>query len=362
MNTNVGILGIGIHLPPNVRTNEWWPARIVERWESAANEKVAAHMTGRAVDDVQVTDGVRKVQEAIGRYASDPFRGSVQRRVADERTGAFEMARRAAAEALERSGLAPDRIDCVLTFDLTPDYLNAPNGAALVDELGLNKGAFVSEVDQVCNSFNAQLAVAEGLIASGRCQNALLVTTSARTRMTMVEDPGSAWFGDGACAAVVSRVSAHNGILGWCHRSDGSLRKCLVDGVPGRAWYQDGHVQMYTEDRAASRRMLLLLADRARDTIDAALKAAGVDKRDIAFFAGHQSTRWMLEVLQDHAGLRHARSFETFSWAGTLSGANIPLAVGMAEREGLLKEGDLVVTFTPGTGMTYSSCVLRWGR
>ena len=34
--TSVGILGIGIHLPPEVRKNDWWPASVVDRWPDSA--------------------------------------------------------------------------------------------------------------------------------------------------------------------------------------------------------------------------------------------------------------------------------------------------------------------------------------
>jgi hypothetical protein len=34
----------------------------------------------------------------------------------------------------------------------------------------------------------------------------------------------------------------------------------------------------------------------------------------------------------------------------------------MASREGTLRDGDLIATFSAGTGQTYSSVLLRWGR
>ena len=63
---------------------------------------------------------------------------------------------------------------------------------------------------------------------------------------------------------------------------------------------------------------------------------------------------------QSVAGLTHARSLDTYPWAGNLAGANLPMVMAVAQREGLLKKGDLVACYAGGGGMTWSAAVLRW--
>ena len=67
-------------------------------------------------------------------------------------------------------------------------------------------------------------------------------------------------------------------------------------------------------------------------------------------------------VAQECAGLRRARFVDTYATAGTLSAANVPLVLEVARREGSLQDGDVVATFSGGSGETYSSLILRWGR
>ena len=52
----------------------------------------------------------------------------------------------------------------------------------------------------------------------------------------------------------------------------------------------------------------------------------------------------------------------TFPWASSLAGANLPLVMATAERDGLLRSGDVVATVSGATGMTMSVCVFRWGE
>ncbi|MGK3981720.1 3-oxoacyl-[acyl-carrier-protein] synthase III C-terminal domain-containing protein [Sorangium sp. So ce136] len=51
-----------------------------------------------------------------------------------------------------------------------------------------------------------------------------------------------------------------------------------------------------------------------------------------------------------------------FGLTGSLSASNIPSALAVAEREGRLQQGDVVATHAGGSGICWSSAVLRWGR
>jgi 3-oxoacyl-[acyl-carrier-protein] synthase-3 len=82
----------------------------------------------------------------------------------------------------------------------------------------------------------------------------------------------------------------------------------------------------------------------------------------VSFYASHQGTSWLRAVTQEFAGLGHARSVDTFPWAASVMGVNVPLVLAAAVREGKLREGDLAVAFSGGLGETWSSVVIRWGR
>lgn len=353
---NVGILGIGTFLPPDVRTNDWWPRSIVAEWEKRAvlsKERVG----GQAPT---LRPGERQVLEAMSAYVDDPFRGAVERRVMPAEMKSSDMEIASARQALERSGVATDSIDFVITYSFCPDELLCPNAFVLHEALGLPRHCFTTGVEAACNSFLVALTLAEKLVAGG-ARNGLVVQSCGISRLLRQEDPTSAWFGDGAASVVVGR-SERGGILASATLTDSSLHPAVVTGVPGRAWYEEGRSYFYAKDRASAFRIMAGVADCGKEVIGLALERAGVLPGDVDFFACHQISPWMRKTVQDYCGLTRAKSVETFTWAGNLASVNVPLVLDLGGREGLLREGDRVVLYGGGAGITYSATVLRWGR
>jgi 3-oxoacyl-[acyl-carrier-protein] synthase-3 len=81
----------------------------------------------------------------------------------------------------------------------------------------------------------------------------------------------------------------------------------------------------------------------------------------VTFYGNHPATVWFADVTRSAAFLVNAKTVDTFTWTGNLGAANIPLSLELGEKEGLLKEGDLVAMCGGGAGMTWSGAVMRWG-
>ena len=106
--------------------------------------------------------------------------------------------------------------------------------------------------------------------------------------------------------------------------------------------------------------MFLGISDRAVSVIGGALEKANLPKSRVGFFACHQSTSWLGKVIQQQAGLQHSQTLDTFDWAASIGSANIPLVLKKASESNVLKNGDIVVAYTGGTGITDCATVLRW--
>jgi 3-oxoacyl-[acyl-carrier-protein] synthase-3 len=170
------------------------------------------------------------------------------------------------------------------------------------------------------------------------------------------------WFGDAGTAVVVGPVGEGRGILSAAHHTDGSLHKALMLTVPGKRWFENGEVVAYSEDHRANFDMVVNIADRAKQALHESIHEAGLTPADVDFYACHQAFLWLREATQRHAGMVNARSVDTFKWAGSVSSANLPLVLAMGERDGLLRDGDVVAMHQGGTGTTWSSLTMRWGR
>lgn len=352
-----GILGIGIHLPPEIRKNDWWSDAVVRSWEPKTN----LVRPGHGAADAQ-TEGARRTLLSMTEFKDDPFKGAVERRVLPRGGNGSQMEVAAAQDALTRAGVKPDEIDLLMVFTQLPDHLMVPNAPLVHAQLGLGRNCLTFDTQAACNSFMVQYAIAEQMIASGQVRNALLIQTSNVSAICRPQDHHSVWFGDGSTAVVVGPVSAGRGTLAWSHRTDGSFHQALMAGKPGETWWEADQTFVYTHDKQLARNMLLLIADLAKEVVDEALQKSGHRPSDVNFYATHQSTHWFRKATQDYMGLDHAKSFDSFAWTGSLGPANIPFMLGMGEREGLLKAGDLVAMYTGGSGITWSGQVMRWGR
>lgn len=356
--TAAGILGLGSYLPPTVRTNAWWPPEEVARW----HERMAHRATQPAPPTADLTSGAARTLAAMAAYADDPFRGAIERRVMDPEMTSSEMEANAAREALAHADVRPDQIDVILSQTPVPEHLMV-NGATITHRLlGLPRRCMAIGTEGACNAFALHASLAAALIRSGQARHVLSVHSSAITRVHGPVQPHSAWWGDGAAAAVFGPVADDRGLLAAIHNADGSRCDALVLGVPDHAWWDDGAITTHAVNRISTRDMLMGMVDRGGEAITAALAAAGVTTAEVGYYASHQSTPWLTRATAAQAGLDHARTLVTFPRLANMNSVNVPYILSEGVRTGALADGDLAVTFSGGLGETWSSLVFRWGR
>ncbi|MEA3545240.1 MAG: 3-oxoacyl-[acyl-carrier-protein] synthase III C-terminal domain-containing protein, partial [Thermodesulfobacteriota bacterium] len=91
-----------------------------------------------------------------------------------------------------------------------------------------------------------------------------------------------------------------------------------------------------------------------------ALAANGYTSADVAQFIPHQANLRILEATTKRLGLTKEQSFINVHKYGNTSGATIPIAIDEAYHQGLLKEGDLILSAAFGGGFTWGSALIRW--
>ena len=96
------------------------------------------------------------------------------------------------------------------------------------------------------------------------------------------------------------------------------------------------------------------------DVSNEALAANGFSSADVGQFIPHQANRRILEATTKRLGLADEQSFINVNKYGNTSGATIPIAIDEAFQQGLLKEGDLLLSAAFGGGFTWASALIRW--
>ncbi len=362
----IGLLGVATFLPPETRTNQWWPAEIVDRWIAArAGSPPPPSGVPVAERPPHLTDAMARVLAAMTAQAFDPFHGVQTRHVMPAGMASIDMERAAAEQVIahvERRGhFARDQLDALLVHTAVPEYLLSNSASALHHALGLPARCLAFELAASSHSFLAQLTLAEQMIASGRARHVLIVQSCALSRVLDPEAPLAPMFGDGAAATIVGPVE-RGGVLANVQRTDGRYPRALIASVPGQRWYDDGRVVLHSADPVGARQVFLQTADFAIEVVGQALRDAGLAPGEVDFFAVHQGTPWLRQVAHDVLGLTRARSLDTFATTGYLFGVSIPLVLETAQRRGLVARGDKVVLYGGGGGVTFGAIALGWGE
>ncbi|MBB1490920.1 ketoacyl-ACP synthase III [Paracoccus sp. MC1854] len=285
--------------------------------------------------------------------------GIERRHFAAEAEFTSDLAIAAARQALDRAGMTAEDIDAIVVATSTPD-LTFPATATIVQAgLGMQRG-FAYDIQAVCAGFVYALANADGLIRSGQADRVLVIGAETFSRIMDWTDRGTCvLFGDGAGAVILEGVdtegtSDDRGVLATDLNSDGNLRELLyVDGGVSRT----GTVGML---RMQGNLVFRHAVDKLAATAKRVLEKAGLTPGDVDWLVPHQANLRIITATAQKMQLPMDKVILTVADHGNTSAASIPLALSVADTEGKLKPGDVIVTEAIGGGMSWGSVVLRW--
>lgn len=282
--------------------------------------------------------------------------GIVTRTRAVKETDAIDLAAIAAAEAIEKSGVAASDVDLVIVATISNPKQSPSVSAIVADRVGANPAA-AYDVNAACAGYAYAIAQADALIRAGAAKHALVIGTE---KLSDIVDPAdrsiSFLLGDGAGAALIG-PSDTPGIAPAVWGSDGSkadavgMNHTLTD-------YRDGDVPWPTlrqEGPTVFRWAVWEMAKVARE----ALEAAGVEAADLAAFIPHQANMRIIDEFAKQLKLPEttviARDIET---TGNTSAASIPLASHRLMAEHPELSGGLALQIGFGAGLVFAAQVV----
>jgi 3-oxoacyl-[acyl-carrier-protein] synthase-3 len=288
--------------------------------------------------------------------------------------GGSELAEKAAREAMQRAGVEPAEIDCIILATLSPEHTFPGTACFLQERLGL-PGIPAMDVRNQCSGFIYGLSVADAWIRTGQYRRVLLVGTEVHSTGIDITTRGrdvAVLFGDGAGVVVLGAeegqatgANGARGVLSTHLHADGRFAKALWIEAPGSRFYplRISH-QMLDEGRhfpqMKGRQVFQAAAQRMPEVIHEALKANDLRLDDIALLVPHQANQRISEVVAKQLSLPMERVVCNIERYGNTTAASIPLALYDAEQDGRLKRGDLIVLCSFGAGFTWASAVVRW--
>jgi 3-oxoacyl-[acyl-carrier-protein] synthase-3 len=359
-----GIIGLGIWVPSEVRRNDAWPASFRQKFSEKREARKAVdlmhverHGQGRPHEDL--------LERYTAPYENDPFKGTVERRVAPPEMLAVEGEAVAARRAIEDAGLDPRDISFVFSSAVVPDRVCPPNATAIQHLTGCVNAPALG-VEAFCGSPPAHLELAAAMIEAGRAKYILCVHSHVISRAMELTHPASPVFGDAAAAFIVGGVAQDRGLIGVASATDGSLAGAVTWNDPRKVvsnWWcpAPGPVYLGADEPEALRRLVDNALAYPIDTIRDACKNAQVPVDAVAAIAMIQPLAWYQAAVAEGLGISGDRIPSTHSIYAHIGGVGVVVNLLEARERGLLQDGSLAVLYGHGAGMTRYATVLRWG-
>jgi 3-oxoacyl-[acyl-carrier-protein] synthase III len=302
---------------------------------------------------------------SIGIETTDEWiveRTGIKQRHLAKTESATDLAASAARNAMTKAKVQPGEVDLIVVGTASPDRLLPSAAVDLQAALGASRAA-AFDVGAACSGFIYGCTVAEGLMASGAYETALVVGVEKLSAITDWQDRATCvLFGDGAGAAILKRAKQHKGILAAYVRSDGTLGDLLCRPAGGAT-------TPFSADVLDARTQFIRMNGRevfkhaVRSMSDAAMRALDVAKltgTDIDVMIPHQANIRIIEATAKHANIPMEKVFVNVDKYGNTSAASIPIALDEALEQGRLREGSTALLVAFGAGFTWGAMVVRF--
>jgi len=288
--------------------------------------------------------------------------GIVERRIAEAGTSTATMAAEASRVAMQRAGVHAGDIDVIVLSTATQDRLLPATAVDLQAELGATRAA-AFDVSAACSGWLYALTVAEGLIATGSAETALVIGAEKMSSIIDWKDRNTCvLFGDGAGAAVLKRSHKGKGILSSFMRSDGTLAELLYRPAGGaRTPFDDDVLAGRTHFvKMAGREVFKHAVRSMAEACDRALDGARMTGQDIDILIPHQANVRIIEATAKHANIPMDKVYVNVDRYGNTSSASIPIALDELVEAGRVTEGTTALLVAFGAGFTWASMVVRF--
>ena len=327
-------------------------------------EKINAVITGvggYVPDYVLTNDELSRMVDTTDEWIMTRIGVKERRILNEEGLGTSYMARKAAKQLMQKTGVNPDEIDAVIVCTSTPDYHFPSTASILCDKLGL-KNAFAFDLQAACCGFLYGLEVAGSLVASGRHKKVILVGADKMSSMVDYSERATCpIFGDGAAAVLMEPTTEDYGIMDTILRTDGKglpfLHMKAGGSVCTPSYFTVDHKMhyIYQEGRTVFK---YAVSNMSEITATIAEKN-GLTKENINWVIPHQANMRIIDAVASRLEVPMEKVMVNIQRYGNTSAGTLPLCLWDYERK--LKKGDNLIFTAFGAGFTYGAVYVKWG-
>ena len=287
------------------------------------------------------------------------------RHIAEPSVAASDLALEACQKLLTRAGVPAAEIDLVLVATVSGDYIGFPSVSCIIqDKLGASHAAAM-DIGAGCTGFIYGLETARNFVVSGSAKKVLVVGVEILSKITNWKDRNTCvLFGDGAGAALVTAENGDGarGILSSVLRADGSGARLLDRPAGGSRIpitdeaFDPSASYLHMDGRQVYNFAVKVVSEGITDIME----KNRICLNDVAWIVPHQANVRIIEAASKRSKIPLSKFFVNIEEYANTSAASIPIALSEMQAKGLVKQGDLLVTFGFGAGLTYGGNLIRW--
>jgi 3-oxoacyl-[acyl-carrier-protein] synthase III len=313
---------------------------------------LGSYRPSRVIPNAEIVDAIDSSDEWIQQRS-----GIRQRRFATAEETVQMMSVAASRQAIERAGIAPEQIDCVIVATVTHLLQTPAIATAIAYELGADQPA-AFDISAACAGFCHGLALADQMVRGGGGRYVLVIGVERLSDLTDMADRGTAFiFADGAGAAIVG-PSDTPGIGPVVWGSDGEQFDLIRQKEDWRdILAMDRPVLPYLtmQGNPVFRWASFTMAKVAQQALD----KAGITTDDLDVFVPHQANMRIIDAMARAMKLpERVAVARDIAEQGNTSAASIPLALDRMIEEGQATSGDTALLIAFGAGLAYAAQVI----
>ena len=254
--------------------------------------------------------------------------------------------------------------DCIINASTTPLQL-LPDGSVFIQrELGYS-GIPSWSVHGTCLSFLIALNNAAALISTGVYKRILIVSSETGTSWRNMKEPESAaLFGDGAAAAIVEAAQEDepSALFDWemtTWPEGAETTEFRGAGTRRPPFISD---QTRPDDylfHMNGPRVFKLATKRVKEALAILFERNHFELKDIDRLILHQASGPAVEGFIQY-GFAREKVVNILPEFGNCIAASIPMALAIANEQGLLRRGDTVLIGGTGAGLSVAFALLHW--
>ncbi|OCX54617.1 hypothetical protein BEL04_10325 [Mucilaginibacter sp. PPCGB 2223] len=272
-----------------------------------------------------------------------------------------DMIVNAANICLEKAGMKPADVECIIVATMTADFL-CPSTAAVVHHKLGTVNAWGFDAMAACSGFLYGLQIATAVLNSRQHKNVLLC---AADKMTSIIDPmdkkTSLIFGDGAGVVLLEYVDdEHNEIIDTiCKLNSTDLMSVsALDGGSKNPITPDTLVRCDQFMKFTSRGIFSGGVALFKEVITEVMEKNKVTFDDIDYIVPHQANKRMLEKLAEELGQPIEKFIINIEHIGNTNSGSVPIALSEAFADERIKPGMKIIVAGVGAGFTYGASIL----